>query len=221
MSLAHKSFRTAPGKARITIPGLFLLLVLLAGCGGTAPPPKTPPLQFTSINLGLPPAALSAPVVGPLPAATPMHVGITFKANQQLLTQLDHRKVQSGQTLNLETVANTLGIDGATYQKIKSFFGIDGATLKLSKLHTNLTVDARARTFARLLKAVHSRHSVSDCRPLAGSLVPGQVAHAYGFDQLWQQGLRGEGMTVNLIEWVGFNGHDIQNYLTVFIFKAI
>ncbi len=273
MSLAHKSFRTAPGKARITIPGLFLLLVLLAGCGGTAPPPKTPPLQFTSINLGLPPAALSAPVVGPLPAATPMHVGITFKANQQLLTQLDHRKVQSGQTLNLETVANTLGIDGATYQKIKSFFGIDGATLKLSKLHTNLTVDARARTFARLfqtgfvihklnnrtfyapttnpklptfiaaaiiaitgldtytilqhghsarrlLKAVHSRHSVSDCRPLAGSLVPGQVAHAYGFDQLWQQGLRGEGMTVNLIELDGFNRHDIQNYFDCLHFQG-
>ena len=273
MSLAHKSPHPTPSKARISIPGLFLLLVLVAGCGGTTPPPKTPPLQFTSINLGLPPAALSAPVIGPLPVDTLMHVGITFKANQQLLTQLDHRKVQSGQTLNLETVANTLGIDDATYQKITSFFGIDRAVLKLSKLHTNLTIDARARTFARLfqtsfvihklnnrtfyapttnpklptfiaaaviaitgldtfttlqhghsarslLKAVHTRHSASDCQPLAGSLVPGQVAHAYGFDRLWQQGLRGEGMTVNLIELDGFNRHDIQNYFDCLHFQG-
>src|SRR5215472_3722483 len=273
MSMAHKSFRPATGNARITMPGLFLLIVLLAGCGGTAPPPKTPPLQFTSINLGLPPAALNAPVVGPLPVDTPMHVGITFKANQQLLAQLDHSKVQSGQILNLETVANTLGIDSATYQKIKSFFGIDGAALKLSKLHTNLTIDARARTFARLfqtdfvihklnnrtyyapatnpklpafiassiiaitgldtyttlqhghssqplLKAVHSRQNASDCQPLSGTLVPGQVAHAYGFDQLWRQGLRGEGMTVNLIELDGFNRHDIQNYFDCLHFQG-
>jgi len=273
MSMAHKSFRPAAGNAHITMPGLFLLIVLLAGCGGTAPPPKTPPLQFTSINLGLPPAALNAPVVGPLPVDTPMHVGITFKANQQLLAQLDHSKVQSGQILNLETVANTLGIDSATYQKIKSFFGIDGAALKLSKLHTNLTIDARARTFARLfqtdfvihklnnrtyyapatnpklpafiassiiaitgldtyttlqhghssqplLKAVHSRQNASDCQPLSGTLVPGQVAHAYGFDQLWRQGLRGEGMTVNLIELDGFNRHDIQNYLDCLHFQG-
>ena len=271
MSLAHKSLHSTSGKAWTSIPSLFLLLVLVAGCGGTAPPPKTPPLQFTSINLGLPPAALSAPVVGPLPVDTLMHVGITFKVNQQLLAQLDHRKVQSGQTLNLETVANTLGIDDATYQKIRSFFGIDRAALKLSKLHTNLTIDARARTFARLFQTsfvIHklnnrtfyapatnpklptfiaadviaitgldtyatlehghsagsllasSGHSASDCQPLAGSLVPGQVAHAYSFDRLWQQGFRGEGMTVNLIELDGFNHYDIQNYFDCLHFQG-
>src|SRR5215467_15399955 len=144
------------------IPCLFLLLVLVAGCGGTAPPPQTPPLQFTSIDLGLPPEALSAPIVGPLPAATLMHVSITFKANQQLLTQLGQRKVQSGQTLNLETEANKLGIDEATYQKIKSFFGIDGATLKLSKLHTNLTIDATASTFTRLFQTSFVIHKLNN-----------------------------------------------------------
>jgi len=271
MSLAHKLSRSTPGKARICIPGLFLLLVLVAGCSSTAPPPQTPPLQFTSIDLGLPPAALSAPVVGPLPAATLMHVSITFKANQQLLTLLGQRKVQSGQTLNLETEANKLGLDEATYQKIKSFFGIDGVALKLSKLHTNLTIDARASTFARLFQTTfvihklnnrtfyapttnpklptfiasaiiaitgldtystlqhgHSarrllkptRRSDSNCRPLPGSLVPGQVAHAYGFDQLWQQGFRGEGMTVNLVELDGFNQQDIQNYFDCLHFQG-
>ena len=271
MSLAHNTSLPTPGKARISVPSLFLLLVLVAGCGGTTPPPQTPPLQFTAIDLGLPPAALSAPVIGPLPPATLMHVGITLKANQQLLTQLGQRKVQSGQTLNLETEANKLGIDEATYQKIKSFFGIDGATLKLSKLHTNLTIDARASTFARLFQTsfvIHklnnrtfyapttnpklptfiasaiiaitgldtystlqhghsarrllkpSSRSYSNCQPLPGSLLPGQVAHAYGFDQLWQQGFRGEGMTVNLIELDGFNQQDIQNYFDCLHFQG-
>jgi len=271
MFLARKSPHPTPGKARISIPGLLLLLALVAGCGGTAPPPQTPPLQFTAIDLGLPPAALSAPIVGPLPAATLMHVGITLKANQQLLTQLEQRKVQSGQTLNLETEANKLGIDDATYQKIKSFFGIDGVSLKLSKLHTNLTIDARASTFARLFQTsfvIHklnnrtfyapttnpklpsfiasaviaitgldsystlqhghsvkpplkpSSRSNSNCQPLPGSLVPGQIAHAYGFDQLWQQGFRGEGMTVNLIELDGFNQQDIQNYFDCLHFQG-
>jgi kumamolisin len=263
MSFIYSLCRTIDRKTLMSISGLLLSLVLLTSCGGTTPPPQPPPLQFTSINLGLPPDALNAPVVGPLPASTPMHVDITFKANQQLLAQLDQKNVQSGQSFDLETVANKLGIDDLTYQRIKNFLGVNGVTLKLSKLHTNLTIDAKASTFARLFQTsfvIHklknrtfyapatspklptfianiviaitgldnyatlqsghvarrplssSRHNTVDCQPLSGTLLPNQVAHAYAYDQLWSQGLRGEGMTVNLIELDGFYTSDIQNY---------
>src|SRR5207237_10161745 len=51
------------------------------------------------------------------------------------------------------------GISDATYQKIKDFFGPAGIALKLSKLRTHLTVDAKASTFAKLLQTKFVIHN--------------------------------------------------------------
>src|SRR5439155_12710964 len=111
--------------------GLLLLLMPLASCSGTPEP-----LQFMTINLGIPAAALSSPVVGPLPDSTKLHVGITFKIDSKTLNRMANQKIQPGQRSHLEDFANKLGISDATYQKIKDFFSPAGIALKLSKLRT-------------------------------------------------------------------------------------
>ncbi len=192
----------------------------------------------------------------------------TFKLDPNLLKQADQQRGQPGQRSQLESFANKIGISDATYQKIKGFFNLQGISLKLSKLRTNLSVDAKASTFAKLLQTkfvVHNyngrtffapnsapklpsfltnsidavtgldnysaapqhdftmqfntppvassqANSGQDCTPLDQTLLPREVAGAYGYSQLWNRGLHGENMTVNLIEIDGAYQQDVQNY---------
>ncbi len=204
------------GGNRVLGGAVTLLLLFLVGCGGPSPvinptptPVATQPqlgLQFTTIDLNLPPAALDAPVIGSVPAATILHVSITFKINQQALDQLNTKKVQKGQSTNLEGLANKLGISDQDYQKIKAFFGIENATLKLNKLHTNLTVDARAGTFARLFQThfvVHKLNGRTFFTPAAGAppklptFIASQVVAITGLDN-YSIAPRRSGSVVNL-----------------------
>lgn len=253
--------------------GLLLLAVPLASCGTPAP------LQLTSLNLGIPSAAMNSPVVGQLPGNTVLRVRITFKIDPKLLQQMQNQKIEPGKPSHLEQFANKLGISDSTYQKIKDFFSPAGIALKLSKLRTQLSVDAKAQTFAKLLQTkfvmhkyngrtfyapspapkmpqflvnsvdavtgldnysappIHdftlnrgtrsaaqsvgtTRQPAQDCQPLDQTLLPKQVAHAYGFDQLWNKGWNGENMTVNLVEIDGFYQDDINNYLSCINFKG-
>ena len=59
-----------------------------------------------------------------------------------------------------------------------------------------------------------------DCYPLQQTLLPRDVAHAYGYDQLWNRGLHGENMTINLVEVDGFYQNDVQNYLDCIQFQG-
>src|SRR6266699_1489216 len=145
-----KSLRK-PYRAKVVHPSallltLFFSLASLVSCNQSAPP------QYVSLNLGIPVAALQSPVKGPLPDATVLHVGVTFKIDPRLLSQADHQKLQPGQRSNLEVLANRLGIDDATYQKIKQFFHPQGITLSLSKLRTHLSIQAQAGTLAKVLQ---------------------------------------------------------------------
>ncbi|HCJ34827.1 MAG TPA: hypothetical protein DHV65_11110 [Ktedonobacter sp.] len=249
--------------------GLLLLLSpLVASCGAPAP------LQMTPINLGIPQAALNSPVIGPLPDTTQLRVGITFKVSQSVLDKFDRQKIQPGHKSNLEGVANQIGIDDATYQKIKDFFSLKGIGLRLSKLRTHLTITASAKTFGTVLRThfvthrYNNRtffapatppklpkfltdsidaitgldnystppqtghvyqplkhmgpqyHPAQDCNADSGSLLPKEVALAYGYDQLWNQGWHGENMTVNLVEIDGFDQNDIQNYFDCINFQG-
>ncbi len=127
--------------------GLLLILgPLLASCGALTS------LEFVPIDLGIPVQALNSPVVGPLPDSTKLHVRITFKVSQNIINKLDGQQVHPGQPSKLEELANKIGIDDATYQKIKDFFNLQGIALNLSKLRTHLSIDAKASTFARLFQ---------------------------------------------------------------------
>ena len=247
---------------------LLLPLATLVSCNQPAPP------AYTSINLGIAAAALQSPVKGPLPDTTKLHIGITFKVDPQVLNLVAQRPLQPGHSSNLEQFARRLGIDDATYQKIKDFFNAKGLVLQLSKLRTYLSMDAKAGTLARVLQttfvlhqykgrmfyapktpprvptflansiaaitgldnyskppihALHisypqgsrvSQHAALDCSPADQTLLPEDVAGAYGYNILHQRGLLGENMTINLVEIDGSYQNDIQNYLSCVHFKG-
>ncbi len=146
--------------------GSVLLFVLLVGCSGPSqvaiptptpmPTPTFPPITWATFDLHLPPEALNAPVVGPLPPDTILHVSVTFRVTQQELN-----KLQSTPGQNLENDANQLGINNSEYQRIKQIYGIQNATLNLNKLHTVLTIDAKAKAFAQVFQLQFLLHQLN------------------------------------------------------------
>src|SRR5438874_5396228 len=241
---------------------LLFSLVSLVSCNQPAP-------LYTSINLGIPAAALQSPVKGNLPDSTELHIGITFKIDPRLLHQADQQRLHPGQPGG---TAQGLGIDNGLYQKMKGFF--QGIDLRLSKLRTYVSFQAKAGTLARLLQtkfvihqykgrtfyapttppkvptdfaktidaitgldnySLHPKHDLHftypqasqisrngalDCSPADQTLTLGDVAGAYGYNQLWQRGVHGEKMTINLVEIDGSYQDDIQNYLGCINFKG-
>ena len=268
MSFLSTLSRSFNGRVLAGMVGLLFLLAPLASCGG-----GTTPISFTTLNLGIPAVAMNSPITGQLPDNTELHVRVTFKINSSALQKMQNQKIEPGQKSNLESTVNKIGIDDNTYQKIKSFFNPAGIALKLSKLRTNLAIDAKAHTIAKLLQTsfvIHSyngttfyapktapklpkfladsiqvvtglddystkpqhdftmqfktpaskRQAAQDCQPLQNTLLPRDVAGAYGYDQMWQQGLNGENMTVNLVEIDGSYKTDVDNYLSCINFKG-
>ncbi len=154
---------------------LFFSLTSLVSCNQPAPP------AYTAINLGIPAAALQSPVKGPLPDATLLHVGITFKIDPRLLDQANRQKLQPGQNSNLESLAKRLGISQSTYQQLQSFFSLQGITLQLSKLRTHLSVYAKAGTLARLLQTkfvIHQYKGRAFYAPATPPKVPSFLANS-------------------------------------------
>ncbi len=152
MKLLHKVSHAPVVHLSALLLTLLYSLVSLVSCNQPAPP------AYTSINLGIPAAALQSPVKGPLPDATLLHVGITFKIDPRLLDQANAQKLQPGQNSSEEQFAKRLGISDSTYKQIQSFFSPQGITLKLSKLRTHLSVYAKAGTLARLLQTKFVLH---------------------------------------------------------------
>jgi kumamolisin len=254
--------------AKVLLGLCLLCLPLLASCG------PTNSVELSSIDLGIPAAALNSPVTGPLPDTTQLHLGITLKISQNVLNHLGTATPAPGQPSHLEKIANSLGIDDSTYQKFKDFFNLTGLKLSLSKLRTHISVEGKASLFAKVFSTHFVRHTYNgraffapatppklprflantivavtgldnysvppqhtriplshattratkqaaqDCSPRGSTLVPRQIAHAYGFDQLWNRGWHGEGMTVNLVEIDGFYTNDVQNYLNCINFQG-
>src|SRR5712692_6401273 len=154
---------------------LLYSLASLVSCNQPAPP------LYTSINLGIPAAALQSPVKGPLPDSTLLYVGITFKIDPRLLDQASRQKLQPGQNSNLESFAKRLGISQSTYQHIQRFFSPQGITLKLSKLRTHLSVYAKAGTLARVLQTkfvIHQYKGRTFYAPATPPKVPSFLANS-------------------------------------------
>ncbi len=138
------------------MPVLLALFVLLAGCGEGTPAPKPAPStnsnQPVTFDLGIPKEAMNAPVVGDVANDTILHVIVSFKLNENTLNSLGaNDQASNNQDINVQDKANELGISDQTYEKIKTYFGIQDAKLTLNKMHTNLSVDVKAGSIAHLL----------------------------------------------------------------------
>ncbi|WP_161981912.1 S53 family peptidase [Dictyobacter alpinus] len=265
--LDHSPIRI--GRIVASLLGLCLVLMPLASCG------TTETLKSVPLDLGIPAEALNSKVTGSVPDNTVLHVRITFKVDPKLMQKAQNQKIEPGKPSHLEEFAKQIGIDDGTYQKFKDFFSPQGITLKLSKMRTHLSIDAKASSFAKVLQTKFVTHSYNgrnfyapdakkppmvpqfllgsieavtgldnysvqpthqasftpatsakaqqaqaDCSPPSQTLLPKEIAHAYGVDQLWNQGLHGENMTVNLVEIDGSMKSDIQNYLDCISFKG-
>ncbi|GAC1423994.1 MAG: hypothetical protein NVS4B1_23460 [Ktedonobacteraceae bacterium] len=270
--------------ARIKVATLLFVVVLLAGCGGgdtTTPKPTPTPLsvQFSILDLHLPQKAYTAAITGAVADRQILHVSVSFKLNQAVLDKLKH--IKKGDTKGAQDLQSQLGISDQEYQQIKAFFGVENATLNLGKLHTYLTIDAKAGSFAHLLQTKFVMHildgrsyytpdasmppklptqianqilavsgldsytppikiksarpsisaiSVHTTRNVSNTCVPDQgyttqqIAHAYGYDSLWQAGFHGENMTVYLVEIDGIPGGaanpDLQTFFNCVGYKG-
>jgi hypothetical protein len=151
------------GGVRLGKIGLLFFLVFLVACNSSNQVVKPTPnsvagLAFSDIALDIPPAALTSPVVGQLPDSTLMHVRLMFKIQGQQ-SQSGISSTAAGQGQDLEKLANQIGISDATYEQIKSVLGVQGVTLTLSKLHTELKMDATARTIGALFQTHFEIHA--------------------------------------------------------------
>ena len=165
-----------------SVPMVFLL-IFLCSCGGSGtvvtPTPTPVHVAYTPLNLGLPASALNSPVIGSLPANKQLHVHVAFKLNQQILNKLNQQKVQTGKGQSIDSVANQLGISEATFQQIKKIYGIDDAIVSINSLHTDLTIDAKAATFAKVLHTtfvIHKLNGRTFYAPATPPMVPTFVA---------------------------------------------
>ncbi len=147
---------------------LFLIGALLAGCnsgptGNTSTAtPTSPTLHFVPLHLGIPPQALTAPVIGQLPAGQVLHIGVTFKIDQNALKQASQSaQTSSGNTQGID-IAKKFGISDQQYQQIKTFLGIDDAKLTLSQTRTWMTVDIKSGSLSKLLQTTFVLHKLND-----------------------------------------------------------
>ncbi len=258
------------------ISATLFLVIVLAACGGgtTVTPTPTTTVQFTNIPLKLPAAAYNGQLIGPMPAGSIVNLGVSFKVNSDVLPK-QQGKIPTGQNIDGSKIANQYGISDATYQKIKSFLGIEDVTLTLNKLHSYMTLKAKASTVEEIFQtqfqiykqdgrqyyvpaankpprlpnavagyiiavtglesyytlspgiASQAQHSMiaaptsrksksaADCTVTApDTLLPSQIATAYGYQPFLRHGFNGTGVTVNIVELGGVSGPDLENYFS-------
>ncbi|GCE45541.1 subtilase family protein [Thermosporothrix hazakensis] len=143
-------------------PGLLLLFVLLvpllAACGegdqsNQPKPTPNPEFQRVAYDIGLPPEAKKAPVVGDVPADTPIDITVMFKTDDKVLDEIGgDGKGKPGDSVDLDKEAKKLGISDEDYALVKQYFGVDNATLELGKLHTTLKVKTKTGSLGNLLQ---------------------------------------------------------------------
>jgi kumamolisin len=191
---------SSPRVSRLSAVCILLFLVILAGCGGSgstntgtptvvATSTSSSQAQFSPVDLGIPSAALNSPVVGPLPGDTPMHVRLTFKIKNQQPQGSQPQSGTVGQSQDLQKLANQIGITDAQYQKIQQALGIQGVTLTLSSLHTELKIDAVARTIGVLFQTQFVNHNYNGrvfyapaTTPLLPTFIENEVIAVTGLD---------------------------------------
>jgi kumamolisin len=152
-----------------TLVNVLFALTMLAGCNvmgnstpSPTPPPTAPSVHSTTLNLGLPQKALSAPIIGTVPDSQMLHVNVTLKVDQATLDQLGaNNNLQVGKAGSPPDLAKKLGISDENLKKIQAYFGVEHINVQPDKTRTNLTFDAQAGSVARLLQTKFVIHQLN------------------------------------------------------------
>lgn len=278
MSCTERDGRTQ-WRTFLALPMMLLIAALLTNCGGSSPTTTTSgsvsaPSGSVKIDLGLPQKALSAPIISTVPGDQTIKLNLTFTLNPQVSTQWERGdSIKAGSAkLDVSSLAQQIGISDQQYQRIKTFFNVDGAKFQLSPFHTDLSITTNAGVLSRLLHThfvlrqmqtaslrdfympdmsqppVLPAAIASSIEAITGLdnyasiptyhanfssqittqaqqaqapncinyrtdlLLPSRIAHAYGYDQLWQKGWHGEGHTINILGFDGVSQNDLDNY---------
>jgi kumamolisin len=115
-------------------------------------------VKFTPLNLGLPKAALNAPVTGQVPAGQTLHVGVTLKIGDATWKKLGHGRSTSQ---GADGLARQLGVSDDELQKINAYLAKAHIQAKPSKTRTSLTFDVQAGVAGRLLQTSFVTHKLN------------------------------------------------------------
>lgn len=121
--------------------------------------------------------------------------------NQTFHTKLVQHKL-NGRTYYTPDPAMPPEVPTNIANQIVSVTGLDN----YSTLNTGVSTARRSRFIALTQK------QPADCSPSSSTYNTSQIAAAYGYNQFWKQGFKGQGMTVNLVEIDTYFQPDIDNY---------
>jgi kumamolisin len=164
---------------------VMLALTVLSGCGGSghsssksSTPPDAASAKFVPLNVGLPKAALSAPITGKVPSAQKLHVGVTLKIDDATWKKLGQGKSTSQGAKGL---AQQLGVSDEELKKLNEYFANAHIQAKPSKTRTSLTFDVTAGVAGQLLKTSFVTHKLNGRSfftpdPAHMPVVPAQIA---------------------------------------------
>ncbi len=146
------------------LPGAFIALLLLSGCGG----PSTPPTQQTHSTYvppipalsGLPTAALQGKLLGLLPLDQTLQLTIGLQINRQALAEAaqatnDPSSPRFGQYLSPQQIAEQFGASTATIQHVTTWLTQQGfQILSTSPLRNSLIVQGTVVQIAKAFQVV-------------------------------------------------------------------
>lgn len=121
--------------------------------------------------------------------------------NQTFHTKLVQHKL-NGRTYYTPDPAMPPEVPTNIANQIVSVTGLDN----YSTLNTGVSTARRSRFIA------FTQKQPADCSPSSSTYNTSQIAAAYGYNQFWKQGFKGQGMTVNLVEIDTYFQPDIDNY---------
>ncbi|MGB8347618.1 MAG: S53 family peptidase [Ktedonobacteraceae bacterium] len=135
-----------------------------------------------------------------------LHTYMAVDAKVSTVNQVFHTKLVqhqlNGRTYYTPDPSMPPQVPTAIASQIVSVTGLDN----YSTLNTGISASAMQPVSAM------TQRRPADCSPASSTYNTSQIAAVYGYNQFWQQGFKGQGMTVNLVEIDTYFPPDINNF---------
>lgn len=105
-------------------------------------------------------------------------------------------------------------LPGAIANSLLAVTGLDSYMALPVHNYNNASLSSRLLTSATRTQQAQCVNDRTDL------LLPSQLGKAYGYDQLWNQGYRGNGMNINIVSFDGYASSDLENYFACVGYKG-